>query len=80
MGLLIQFYSLLSLNDTLLRYTKKLKKLAVAAGLADKNDSAELAAKNFIRQIEELNARELEQFYYDVMEKNEADKKSDKNN
>ena len=93
--------------------------LAVAAGLADKNDSAELAAKNFIRQIEELNARldipetlkgikaedipelakradkeanpiypvpvlwnarELEQFYYDVMEKNEADKKSDKNN
>ena len=93
--------------------------LAVAAGLADKNDSAELAAKNFIRQIEELNARldipetlkgikaedipelakradkeanpiypvpvlwnarELEQFYYAVMEKNEADKKSDKNN
>ncbi len=98
---------------------KKLKQLAVAAGLADKNDSAELAAKNFIRQIEELNARldipetlkgikaedipelakradkeanpiypvpvlwnarELEQFYYAVMEKNEADKKSDKNN
>ena len=54
--------------------------LAVAAGLADKNDSAELAAKNFIRQIEELNARELEQFYYAVMGKNEADKKSDKNN
>lgn len=26
------------------------------------------------------NARELEQFYYAVMEKNEADKKSDKNN
>lgn len=59
---------------------KKLKQLAVAAGLADKNDSAELAAKNFIRQIEELNARELEQFYYAVMGKNEADKKSDKNN
>lgn len=98
---------------------KKLKQLAVAAGLADKNDSAELAAKNFIRQIEELNARldipetlkgikaedipelakradkeanpiypvpvlwnarELEQFYYAVMEKNEVDKKSDKNN
>lgn len=36
---------------------KKLKQLAVAAGLADKNDSAELVAKNFIRQIEELNAR-----------------------
>lgn len=59
---------------------KKLKQLAVAAGLADKNDSAELAAKNFIRQIEELNVRELEQFYYAVMGKNEADKKSDKNN
>ena len=81
--------------------------------------SAPLAAKNLIRQIEELNARldipetlkgikaedipelakradkeanpiypvpvlwnarELEQFYYAVMEKNEADKKSDKNN
>ena len=87
---------------------RKLKELAVAAGLADANDSAELAAKSFISQIEQLNARldipttlkgikaedvpelakradkegnpiypvpvlwnakELEKFYFDVMEK-----------
>lgn len=36
---------------------KKLKQLAVAAGLADKNASAESAAKDFISQIEQLNAR-----------------------
>ena len=87
---------------------KKLKELAVAAGLAREEDSAELAAKSFITQIEQLNARldipltlkgiktedipelakradkegnplypvpvlwnakELEQFYFDVLEK-----------
>ena len=36
---------------------KKLKDLAVAAGLANKDDPAEQAAKNFITQIEQLNAR-----------------------
>ena len=36
---------------------KKLKDLAVAAGLANKEDPAEQAAKNFITQIEQLNAR-----------------------
>lgn len=95
---------------------KKLKELAVAAGLASEDDSAELAAKSFISQIEQLNARldipttlkgikaedipelakradkeanpiypvpvlwnakELEQFYYDVMEQDSAEKLAD---
>ena len=96
---------------------KKLKELAVAAGLASEDDSAELAAKSFISQIEQLNARldipttlkgikaedipelakradkeanpiypvpvlwnaqELEQFYYDVMEQDSAEKLADR--
>ena len=96
---------------------KKLKELAVAAGLAREDDSAELAAKSFISQIEQLNARldipttlkgikpedipelakradkeanpiypvpvlwnaqELEQFYYDVMEQDSAEKIADR--
>ena len=36
---------------------KKLKELAVAAGLAHEDESAEFAAKSFISQIEQLNAR-----------------------
>ncbi len=36
---------------------KKLKELAVAANLAKPEDPAEEAAKNFISQIEQLNAR-----------------------
>ena len=35
---------------------KKLKKLSIAAGRASVNDSADSAANNFIRAIEELNA------------------------
>lgn len=96
---------------------KKLKDLAVAAGLASEDDSAELAAKSFISQIEQLNARldipttlkgikaedipelakradkeanpiypvpvlwnakELEEFYYDVMEQDSAEKLADR--
>lgn len=96
---------------------KKLKELAVAAGLASEDDSAELAAKSFISQIEQLNARldipttlkgikaedipelakradkeanpiypvpvlwnakELEEFYYDVMEQDSAEKLADR--
>ena len=96
---------------------KKLKELAVAAGLAHEDESAEFAAKSFISQIEQLNARldipttlkgikaedipelakradkeanpiypvpvlwnaqELEQFYYDVMEQDSADKIADR--
>lgn len=96
---------------------KKLKELAVAAGLASEDDSAELAAKSFISQIEQLNARldipttlkgikaedipelakradkeanpiypvpvlwnakELEEFYYDVMEQDSAEKIADR--
>ena len=96
---------------------KKLKELAVAAGLAHEDESAEFAAKSFISQIEQLNARldipttlkgikpedipelakradkeanpiypvpvlwnakELEQFYYDVMEQDSAEKIADR--
>ncbi len=96
---------------------KKLKELAVAAGLAHEDESAEFAAKSFISQIEQLNARldipttlkgikaedipelakradkeanpiypvpvlwnakELEQFYYDVMEQDSAEKLADR--
>ena len=96
---------------------KKLKELAVAAGLAHEDESAEFAAKSFISQIEQLNARldipttlkgikpedipelakradkeanpiypvpvlwnakELEEFYYDVMEQDSAEKLADR--